>query len=53
MRIQETDRIIKETRHSRHAQANQHEQGIVSRAWQAVTSIPTRMAGMFKHRDHE
>jgi hypothetical protein len=42
MRIQETDRILKESRYARNAaaaeQQNQH-QGVVSRAWHAVTKL--------------
>ena len=48
MRIQETDRILKESRHARHAAAQQHEEeGVVSRAWKALSS---KLAGLFhKH----
>ena len=43
MRIQETDRILKESRVARngagsHEQEHHHE-GIVSRAWHAVTKL--------------
>jgi hypothetical protein len=40
MRIQETDRILKESRTSRHANAR-HEHGgsWLSRAWQSVASL--------------
>lgn len=49
MRIQETDRILKESRHSRHA-AGQHEEeeGVMSRAWKAVASLPAKLTGLFK-----
>ena len=42
MRIQETDRILKESRYARNAAANseqEHHSGIMSRAWHAVTKL--------------
>ncbi|HVE72806.1 MAG TPA: hypothetical protein VNI54_15680 [Thermoanaerobaculia bacterium] len=41
MRIQETDRILKEARVARNATASQeqHHEGVVSRAWHAVTRL--------------
>lgn len=40
MRIQETDRILKEARIARNAaSARQEHHGIVSRAWHAVTKL--------------
>ena len=42
MRIQETDRILKESRYARNAAAaseQQHHSGIVSRMWHAVTKL--------------
>jgi hypothetical protein len=49
MRIQETDRILKESRHARHSAAQQdQEHGIVSRAWRALSSLPERVGGIFK-----
>lgn len=50
MRIQETDRILKESRHARHAQAvhaHDHE-GVMQRAWKIVSSLPGKLTGMFK-----
>jgi hypothetical protein len=48
MRIQETDRILKESRHARHS-AHQHEdEGVMSRTWKAVASIPAKLTGLFK-----
>ena len=39
MRIQETDKILKEARTARHG-ASQHEhEGIMSRAWRMVSSL--------------
>jgi hypothetical protein len=49
MRIQETDRILKESRYARHSASQQHEdEGVVSRAWKAVTSLPAKLTGLFK-----
>ena len=50
MRIQETDRILKESRNARHAHAiHTHDQeGVVQRAWKIVTSLPGKLTGMFK-----
>ena len=45
MRIQETDRILKESRYARHAAHQQQEEGIVSRAWKAVS---TRLTALFR-----
>ena len=46
MRIQETDRILKEARNARHAAAQQqHEEGVMSRAWRAVSS---KLTGLFR-----
>ena len=43
MRIQETDRILKESRYARNAaaasQQQHHHDGMMSRAWQAVTKL--------------
>ena len=49
MRIQETDRILKESRYARHAAHQQPEDGIVSRAWKAVS---TKLMGLF-HRTND
>jgi hypothetical protein len=46
MRIQETDRILKESRYGRHAAQQQHEEeGLMSRAWKAVS---TKLTGLFR-----
>jgi hypothetical protein len=47
MRIQETDRILKESRYARHA-ADKHEEGPLSRAWHTLSSLPAKLTGMFK-----
>jgi hypothetical protein len=46
MRIQETDRILKESRYTRHS--HQEEEGVMSRAWRAVSSLPTKLTTLFK-----
>jgi hypothetical protein len=49
MRIQETDRILKESRYARNnaAAQQQDEAGVMSRAWKAVS---TKLMGLFhKH----
>ena len=38
MRIQETDRILKESRYGRRP-VRQHPEGFVARAWQKLTSL--------------
>jgi hypothetical protein len=50
MRIQETDRILKESRYARNAAAQPHhdEGGMMSRAWRAVSSLPEKLTGFFK-----
>lgn len=43
MRIQETDRILKEARYARHAASQHHEEpGMLSRAWQMVQRLFSR-----------
>ncbi len=46
MRIQETNRILKEARYAHHAAAQQHEEGVMSRVWRAVS---TKLTGLFHH----
>jgi hypothetical protein len=50
MRIQETDRILKESRNARHAHAiHTHDQeGVMQKAWKIVSSLPGKITGMFK-----
>jgi hypothetical protein len=51
MRIQETDRILKESRYARHANGeNQHEHSLLSRAWRSVAALPTKVTGLFRNR---
>ena len=48
MRIQDTDRILKESRYARHAAAQQHEEGgVIARTWRAVS---TKLMHLF-HKD--
>jgi len=42
MRIQETDRILKESRVSRHAH-HEPEEGRLSRLWHRVTHLPMKL----------
>lgn len=49
MRIQDTDRILKEARYARNTNAaQQHDEGMVSRAWRMVSSLPEKLTGMFR-----
>ena len=50
MRIQETDRILKESRAARHSSTlHQSHEGMLSRVWKSVSSLPGRITGMFRH----
>ena len=49
MRIQETDRILKESRYARHGSETQHDEGFVSKALKAITTLPARLISFFKH----
>ncbi len=52
MRIQETDRVLKESRYSRHASAihgHDHE-GVLTRVWRTVSSLPEKLTGVFRQR---
>ncbi len=50
MRIQETDRVLKESRYSRHANAiHEHDHdGVLARVWRSITSLPERLTGVFR-----
>jgi hypothetical protein len=49
MRIQETDRILKESRYARHAaHTHEEESGLMSRAWRMVSGLPTKLTGLFR-----
>jgi hypothetical protein len=45
MRIQETDRILKESRYARHAAHQTEDEGFMSRTWRAIS---TKLTGLFK-----
>jgi hypothetical protein len=51
MRIQETDRILKEARLARSHAAHDHEHdegSMMSRAWRMVSALPSRLTGMLR-----
>jgi hypothetical protein len=51
MRIQETDRILKEARQARTAVARQdHHEGFMTRAWKSISSLPNRVTELFRGR---
>jgi hypothetical protein len=51
MRIQDTDRILKESRIARQTGAAHGESdGMMGRAWKSIASLPQRLAGMFRHQ---
>ena len=48
MRIQETDRILKDARVARHAAHENEPQGnVVSRVWRSISSLPGKL---FHHK---
>ncbi|HKO01361.1 MAG TPA: hypothetical protein VJ032_06700 [Thermoanaerobaculia bacterium] len=51
MRIQETDRILKESRIARNSGTNHSESegGMAGRAWKSIANLPQRLMGMFRH----
>ncbi len=52
MRIQQTDRILKESRYARNSNelhSHDHDSGVVSRAWRAMTALPSKLF----RRNHE
>jgi hypothetical protein len=49
MRIQETDRILKESRIARSNAHQQHDDGgVMTRAWRMVSSLPEKVTGLFR-----
>lgn len=51
MRIEETGRILRESRDSRRA-GHRHEQedeGTLARAWKLIASLPERLTSRFRH----
>jgi hypothetical protein len=43
MRIQETDRILKESRYSRQPVCEQEHENVLTRAWHALAHLPTKV----------
>ena len=43
MRIQETNRILKESRNMRHHHQEEEHPGLVTRAWKAASSLPEKL----------
>jgi hypothetical protein len=48
MRIQETNRILKESAYARQSPQQQHEEGMMSRAWRMVSHLPQTITGLFR-----
>jgi hypothetical protein len=50
MRIQETNRILKESAIARHSVAPQQQQdeGMMTKAWRMVSHLPETITGMFR-----
>jgi hypothetical protein len=48
MRIQDTDKILRDARYARSAVSQQQDEGVVSRAWRMVASLPARVTGLFR-----
>jgi hypothetical protein len=49
MRIQETNRILKESAQARHS-AHRPEEGLMTKAWRLVSHLPQTITGLFsKH----
>ena len=50
MRIQETDRILKESRYARHSSSMHEEhESVMSRAWKMISHLPTKVTSLFRH----
>jgi hypothetical protein len=48
MRIQETNRILKESSYSRQPVQQQHEEGMMTKAWRMVSHLPEMITGLFR-----
>ncbi len=48
MRIQETNRILKESAIARHSAAAQPEEGMMTKAWRMVSQLPQTITGLFR-----
>ena len=50
MRIQETNRILKDAGYARHANHTQEQhEGMMTKAWKMISALPGRVTGLFKH----
>ena len=47
MRIQETNRILKESVYARHS-AQQPEEGMMTKAWRTMSHLPQTIMGLFR-----
>jgi hypothetical protein len=47
MRIQETNRILKESAYARQSH-QQHDEGMMSKAWRMVSHLPQTITGLFR-----
>jgi hypothetical protein len=47
MRIQETNKIMKESAYNRQP-AHDHEEGMIAKTWKMMSHLPTRITGMFR-----
>jgi len=47
MRIQDTNRILKESAYSRQP-VQQPEEGFMAKAWRMMSHLPDRLTGMFR-----
>jgi hypothetical protein len=51
MRIQDTDRILTESRIARTPVAAHGEsEGVMERTWKSIAALPHRLATMFRHQ---
>ena len=48
MRIQETNRILKESAYARHSSNQQQDEGMMSKAWRMVSHLPQTITGLFR-----
>ena len=48
MRIQETNRILKESAIARHSTQQQQDEGMMSKAWRLVSHLPQTITGLFR-----
>jgi hypothetical protein len=48
MRIQETNRILKESAIARHSTQTQQDEGMMTKAWRMVSHLPEMITGLFR-----